>query len=537
MNAVARTLIPALLLASVCFGAGAQTAAEYGTLNPASGGYPSDLWAKASGKQVEGFLQLLPETVLSPSTHELLRRTLLSKAVAPADVTPEEFAIARVNALLKIGDAADAGALLRTVPPSQATEQAAKWVADGEFSADRLEDACLDVRSYAGRSSDAYWKRGMVVCDLQIAQRDKAEADAAALSSDAADPGFAEAARSAIAGQAPSLSGNPTPLDVALVRVGHGADPASLIRGDDVLALGGISRNDANPAPTRVEAGYAAAVQSALGPNEMLQLLRLPGAQDAAGSDPSISRGDVTGSMAEAAHRDAALVHQIDASKDDQGRVQLAARMLTTDAQWGDVPFLARVEYLKQLTMTTDRSSLAAAAGRGLFIEGDVPAAGRWYEIARQAGTSQPIWPLAHIAFDDFSSANSSQELQQWAERTIASDKDNGQRRVERVLSACAGLGESVPGSLWGMTVGKPDDETSIMGSMGISAAMSEAAQAYSRGEVVILVALSLKDGPGHAHPMNLNHAVGALWHVGMRSQAKAIALEGLAPVTMVSVR
>ena len=47
-----------------------------------------------------------------------------------------------------------------------------------------------------------------------------------------------------------------------------------------------------------------------------------------------------------------------------------------------------------------------------------------------------------------------------------------------------------------------------------------------------MLVALSLKDGPGHAHPLNLNHAVAALWHVGLQNQAKAIALEGLAPVT-----
>ena len=536
MNTTLKSTLAALLLASVGYGAQAADAA-YGTLNPASGGYPADIWAKSSGRQVERLLQLLPETVLSPSTHELLRRTLLTRATAPGDVGAEDFARARVAALLKIGDASDAGALLRTVPQSPETEQAAEAVAGGEFSADHFEDACLDVRSYAGRSGDAYWKRAMVVCDLQIAQRDKAAADAAALSDDAADPGFAGMARSAAAGQPPSLPESPTPLDVALVRVSHAADPASLTRSDDPLVLAGVARNEANPAPTRVEAGYAAAVQSGFGANEMLQLFRLPGAQNAAGSDPSIAHDDVTGSMADAAHRDAGLVQQTEAEKDGLGRVQRATKMLTTDAETADIPLLARVEFLKQLTMTTDRSALAAAAARGLFIEGDVSAAARWYDIAKQAGTSQPIWPLAHIAFDDFGSAGSSQELQQWSERTIAGDKDNGAHRVERVLSALAGLGEDIPASLWGETIGKPDDDTSIMGSMGISAAMSEAARIYAQGEVVVLVALSLKDGPGHAHPMNLNHAVGALWHVGMRSQAKAVALEGLAPVTMIPAR
>ena len=265
---------------------------------------------------------------------------------------------------------------------------------------------------------------------------------------------------------------------------------------------------------------------------ELLALYKLPGAGEAGGE--SVSRNNLTERMAEASHREAALVQQIDGSKDSNEHVRLLRELLATDSEVADIPYFARVEYLKQVTITTDRSALAPEAARGLLLEGDVSAGRRWYDIAQKSSGAEALWPLAHIAFDNGSNVGG---LQRWADSTIAADPENGPKRVERVLSAIAALGEDVPDALWAEAVGKPDDDATVMGSMAMSAAMSHAAQAGSRGEVIVLAALVLKDGPGHAHPMNLNHAVGALWHVGLQNQARAVALEGLAPATVLAAK
>jgi hypothetical protein len=504
----------------------AQTAA-YGTLNPAGGGFPPDLWAKSDGKLMEKLLTLLPETVLSPATHELLRRALLTSATAPNSVSDLEFLQARAVALAKLGDAGDAATLLHAAPGATIDPGTARQVIDSAFYADAMETACLDVRSYVKQYIDAYWKRALVVCELAAGQRDQAANDLAGAAA-GEDVDFTAMAQAVLDNSQPPQPANPTALDVALLRLAHAAMPVALLTSEDVVKLGGVARTDSVAAATRVEAGYEAAAQSAFGINEMLALFRLPGASQPAPAGATIGRDDPSQSMADAAHRDAGLVQSAEAAKDSGQRVQLLDQLLTTDAEIADVPFLARVELLRVVPISGDRAPLAAAAARGFLLEGDAPAAQRWYELAQQGPQAQRLWPLAHIAWGTGTAG-----LQGWVTAELA-DKEGGPRRVERVLAVLEALGETVPAGLWEAAIDKPDDETSIMGSAAISSAMARAAQQGERGAVILLIALSLKDGPGHAHPLNLNHAVAALRHVGLENPARAVALEGLAPVTMV---
>jgi hypothetical protein len=509
--------------------ASAQTA-SYGTLNPAGGGFPADLWAKSDGRLMEKLLALLPETVLSPSTHELVRRALLTMAPAPSGIPDIEFLEARAVALAKMGDASDAAALLHAAPGNNIDQATARQVIDAAFYADAMETACLDVRSDVKQYADPYWKRALVVCELAAGQRDQAAADLqSALAGDDAD--FTTMAQAVMSGSQPPEPANPTTLDVALLRLARAAMPASLITSEDVVKLGGVARTESVAASTRVETGYEAAAQSAFGINEMLALYRLPGAEQAPPAGQTIGRDDFTQSMAVASHRDAGLVQAVEAAKDSGQRVQLLNQLLTTDADYADVPYFARVELLRVVSITSDRSSVAAAAARGFLLEGDVPAAQRWYDMAKTGPEAKILWPLGHIAFSDLPGKGNPAELQSWVNSELA-DKDNGPKRVERVLAVLEALGETVPSGLWEASIDKPDDESSIMGSAAISSAMASAAQQGERGAVILLIALSLKDGPGHAHPLNLNHAVAALRHVGLENPARAIALEGLAPVT-----
>ncbi len=534
----AEPAMPVPAVEPVALAAPAQAGAPYGTLTPSGGGYAGTLWVHASGAAVERYLKLLPETVLSPMTHELLRRALLTTAAAPPGTSEDAFLRARIGALLAIGDAGDAGALLRTVPANAADAPLAQKVVDGEFYAAQIENGCLDVRSYAGKFGDAYWRRALVVCELSAGQKTEAQRDLTSVPGDGGDPQFTALAGAVLqSGQASVPDVIPTALDEALLRIGHSPLPQAVLRSDDVVGLSGVARTDTFQPATRVEAGYAAAVQGGFGILDMLALLREPGAGDQPPAGQTIARDDPTTSMAEQSHREAGLVQQVDHSSDGGQKVQLLRQMLTADSETVDVPFLSRVEFLRMQTMSGDRGALAPAAARGFLLEGDVPAAQRWYDIARKSGNSgevQRLWPLAHIAFDSPESGRSDPALESWAHQTIEADKENGPKRVERALAAISALGEPISDSLWSEAVGKPDDEASIMGSMAISASLARAVQKDSKGEAIILVALSLKDGPGHAHPLNLNHSVSALYHIGMLNQAKAVALEGLAPVTQI---
>ncbi len=521
----------AVLVLLAPLAAAAQTAG-YGTLNAAGGGFPPDLWAKSDGRLMEKLLTLLPETVLSPSTHELVRRALLTTAAAPSGTSDIEFLQARVVALAKLGDAGDAAALLHAVPGTSIDQATARQVIDSAFYANALETACLDVRSAVKQFADAYWKRALVVCELAAGQHDQAAADLTGANG-GDDVDFPAMAQAVLSGSQPPQPASPTALDVALLRLAHAAMPASLITSEDVVKLGGVARTDSVAASTRVETGYEAAVQSAFGITEMLALYRLPGAEQPAPAGQTIGRDDPSQSEAQNAHRDAALVQSAEAAKDSGQRVQLLNQLLTTDAEYADVPYFARVELLRVVPITSDRSTVAAAAARGFLLEGDVPAAQRWYDMAKTGLQAKRLWPLGHIAFADLPGKGNPAELQNWVTGELA-DKDDGPQRVERVLAVLEGLGETVSPSLWENSIGKPDDEASIMGSAAISSVLSAAAQQGERGAVILLIALSLKDGPGHAHPLNLNHAVAALRHVGLENPARAIALEGLAPVTTV---
>ena len=511
-------------------GARAQTAG-YGTINPAGNGFPPDLWAQSDGTLIVKLLTLLPETVLSPATHELVRRALLTVAAAPTGISDIQFLQARSVALAKLGDASDAAALLHTAPSANIEQGAARQVIDSAFYAAALETACLDVRGYVKQFSDPYWKRALVVCEIAAGQKTEATNDLqGAQAGDDVD--FTNMAQAILNGSQPPQPAQPTALDVALLRLAHAAMPASLITSEDVVKLGGIARTDSVAASTRVETGYEAAAQSAFGINEMLALFRLPGADVAAPRGQTIGRDDPSQSMAEAAHRDAGLVQAAESAKDSSQRVQLLNQLLTTDAEIADVPFLARVELLRVVPITSDRSTVAAAAARGFLLEGDVPAAQRWYDMAKTGPQAGILWPLGHIAFATLPGKGNAGELQSWVDSQLANRDNGGPKRVERVLAVLEALGETVSPNLWEASIDKPDDESSIMGSAAISTVLSRAVQHGERGAVILLIAISLKDGPGHAHPINLNHAVAALRHVGLENPARAVALEGLAPVT-----
>ena len=204
----------------------AQTAG-YGTLNPAGGGFPPDLWAKSDGRLMEKLLTLLPETVLSPSTHELVRRALLTTAAAPGGTSDIEFLQARAVALAKLGDAGDAAALLHAAPGNSIDQATARQVIDAAFYANALETACLDVRSDVKQYTDPYWKRALVVCELAAGQRDGSDQPICKAAQDRRRCRFHRPWRrlSSVDRRRRSLPSR-SALDVALLRLAHAAMPA-----------------------------------------------------------------------------------------------------------------------------------------------------------------------------------------------------------------------------------------------------------------------------------------------------------------------
>ena len=128
-------------------------ASRLGTLNPASGGLPGDIWSarrwqanREISVAVAGNGSFAGDArIAAPRAADQWRRRR-------AGFRTRFSARTRVVALLKIGDAGEAGALLRTAPRRRRrwSRLRARWSMASSSPA-QTEMACLDVRSYAGK--------------------------------------------------------------------------------------------------------------------------------------------------------------------------------------------------------------------------------------------------------------------------------------------------------------------------------------------------------------------------------------------------
>lgn len=139
-------------------------------------GLGGDLWKEASPGIVRGVLPKLASKPLSPAGAALARRVLATGANAPAGIGDDpDLGAARAMALIVLGDAAGADAVLDRVPGVAASPALSLAAAEAALITGADDKACKIGEALGVERGAAYWLRLRAFCQVLADQHDAAQ--------------------------------------------------------------------------------------------------------------------------------------------------------------------------------------------------------------------------------------------------------------------------------------------------------------------------------------------------------------------------
>ncbi|WP_416907797.1 MAG: hypothetical protein ACMVO5_12380 [Polymorphobacter sp.] len=481
--------------------------------------YPSGLrgwretaYAASDGRFVAALMRRIEAPLASRWATIGLRNALLTRASAPAGLSPGDWVAARAGLLVRLGEIDGARALIDALPLEANTPAATRVAANAAMAAADLGALCPVARTGRQISADPLWELVLGMC--------------AALEGDDIS---AAAVFDSLRNRASSVS----PFDLRL------AEGVAVVAGTGGSATN-IAWGEAPPLTLfRFGVATAAGVQipeaalGALGPARHGWIVRQPGIA-AERRLASLGPAAVIGTVSAAEY-----VAGVSALAADDGPDSAAARLRAAFAAgsaasrleamraiWGrSIPGLSQASARYAGYILTARAAArlepadalaedAADVIASLLSAGNVRAARRWWPVASTA--SGPVRARAWALLATSGALTATPEaLADWREQTGADDASAG-----RLLAALTGLGmaeaEDYPDGLVAET------ETRW------SRALAEAAAAGRRGEVMVLVATGLQGAWRAVPPHHLRAITAALVRIGKPGLARAIAAEAV---------
>ena len=139
-------------------------------------GLSGDLWKDTSPGIARDVLPRLAAKPLSPASADLARRVLATGANGPAEVGVDpEMGAARVMALIALGDAAGADAVLDRVPGVAASPSLSMAAAEAALITGADDKACKIGEALNVERGAAYWLRLRAFCQVLAGQNDAAQ--------------------------------------------------------------------------------------------------------------------------------------------------------------------------------------------------------------------------------------------------------------------------------------------------------------------------------------------------------------------------
>jgi hypothetical protein len=182
-------------------------------------GLPASLWRGASLKTVQAVLPLVATRPLSPVAGALARRVLATGAPGPKGANDPAVAGARAVALLGLGDAKAAGAVLARAPGIDRTPELAHAAAESALLAGDDARACAVEKNLTAGRGDVYWLRLRTYCQVVGGQTGQAQLTFDLAQAQAKDPVFARLMAAKLAGAGnPGAASLRNGLDYALSR-------------------------------------------------------------------------------------------------------------------------------------------------------------------------------------------------------------------------------------------------------------------------------------------------------------------------------
>lgn len=429
-------------------------------------GLSGDLWKDASPGIVRDVLPKLASKPLSPASAALARRVLATGANAPAGIGDDaDLGAARAMALIVLGDAAGADAVLDRVPGVAASPALSLAAAEAALITGADDKACKIGEALNVERGAAYWLRLRAFCQVLADQHDAAQLTLTLALQQTKDADYARLMGAAISGTPAGAASLKNGLSYALSRK-LGLDlqsPAAAASASPAL------KSVLKPAPASTDGSDLTAAQGSA-----ITALRAAKGMAAFTDAAKASSGAIaTLARADAPLEDPVLLARAALAAGDLATAQTIRGKLTGDAIPGATT----------LDLALLDAALAAAEGKK-----DVQVLDGLIERGAQGGAKSPAQPAAII------------------------------------LAALGGaMGPEARAQFVTFDPGKSAASAARL------TVLDDSAAAGRKGETALLaLSVAAEAGPAGPAPVDRARLVRALLKAGLDADARALALEGL---------
>jgi hypothetical protein len=490
-----------------------------GVLEPGNFGLAPSAFGRSNGAFLATLMRRLDAPLPSRWTSILLRRALLSRVPAPPAIHPVDWVAARVDLLLRMGEADAARMLVQSVDQEFFTPQMVAAAAQTALATSDPAGLCPLVG--ASRSQAAVWKLAEAMC--------------AALEG--------EPARASALVDEARRRGEVTGVDILLAEKVIGSGPearrAASIRWEEVDLLSpwrfGLASATGAEIPPELVARASLPMQAWFARSPMIPLER------------RLDAAAVAASLGVFSSRSLVEIHSLmlDATDIAEQEGTAGARLRTA---WTHRDQGERVEALRalweagegggeharhaRLILTSGAAARIAPAEAfrenvanlvaSMLAGGHDREAARWGGLVEESG-NQRAWALLAVGSPQPVVDTSSSRVGSF----VDADESGDRRRSQLLVAALAGLGRLSEGEVSGLASAL---DLRLGGDDAWSAAIDRAARDREPGTVALLAAVGMQTGGwAGVPPQNLFRSLRALRAVGLDYEARMIAAEAMA--------
>ncbi len=495
-------------------------------------GLPYELWRGLSLADVEALIASLDIPPKSVALHALWRRLITSAVSAPGGADAPRFTALRVEALDRSGLLDEAADLLAKELSGRADPVIAALTARSEAGAGNRDRACEIAKSLVvGKAGLPPRLKGEIVLIAGYCSLAAGDATAAELGAEVARELLDERAAgpdvlaAAAAGSAPAIADGRRIglIDVRILELKGGLDPALIRGGATPAALSALARAPTTAPALRLAAGEAAAAVNAITPADLAAVYRAQ----------TVSPG--TPGVADAELRRAALFNAAEAERTPLKRARLIRAFLDTARHagiyWPALDLMAGPA--QQLSPVPEIGWFAETAIETSLAVGNLERARAWAAFAGTQDASGDPGRLSHwIALADIAdpAAASGQHSANLAsvERMVLDGRFDP-ALIHRLATVLDALDISVPIPLWDAANRAHQPAGGHLPDTGVLTDLLEASKRKEFGRTVLLAMRALgPDGAEGASIIALGDSIRALRRAGLEADARRLGFEAL---------
>lgn len=504
-----------------------------GLVSASSGGFSSNLWAGSARTAVTSRLAQLPSAPNSPAMQQLTRRLLLTAATPPIGAAPPEepsLLALRLSKLIANGLINDAATLAAQSPRDDSFARQA--FAEALLLQAREADACGDGTALREQANDPYWLKLRALC--HILQNDN---QAALLTLDIMreravnDDVFFALAEALTEGRAVQVAALPAPsgIHLAMLRRANKPPPAAVAGWAPAATL--LSQQAPN-ADLRLAAAERAAVAGILSAKELRDLYESETFTPDQLDDPEEAAKKLPTARANALFFQAMVKRTLPAGR----ATMFVAALQRADAQNRFALFAKLAAPIAlQLKPSAETAWAAPHIARILLSNGNDKTAEGWLMAMTSPSDGPTVNALQiHLALVTPSVENLArmQGAMTWLGQNALKPggaKDWLMDRATRETPLVNALGYIVPpDAQWAVSATTAGIVPSGAAAEAL-AAIDRSAEENKLGETILNALIALgAGGPTRAQGQTVTRVVKALNAVGLRDEARAIAIEAV---------